>query len=84
MFLCKDIRTVFIACFLCSSAKDPKRKTLSKELEEDENILKQCIEKLKSVEASRVALVSHLKEALHEQVPDHTTTFLMSNEFLII
>ncbi|XP_075652714.1 uncharacterized protein LOC142623203 [Castanea sativa] len=53
--------------FTCSNAKDPKRKTLSKELEEEENILKQCIEKLKSVEASRVALVSQLKEALHEQ-----------------
>lgn len=84
MFLHKDIRILFIACFLCSSAKDPKRKTLSKDLEEEENILKQCIEKLKSVEASRVALVSQLKEALHEQVPDHTATFLMSNEFLII
>lgn len=53
--------------FTCANAKDPKRKTLSKELEEEENILKQCIEKLKSVEASRVALVSQLKEALHEQ-----------------
>ncbi|KAG2716541.1 hypothetical protein I3760_03G131800 [Carya illinoinensis] len=51
----------------CQNAKDPKRKDLSKELEEEENILKQCIEKLKSVEASRVALVSQLKEALHEQ-----------------
>lgn len=51
----------------CTNAKDPKRKTLSKELEEEENMLKQCIEKLKSVEASRVALVSQLKEALHEQ-----------------
>ncbi|BBH05649.1 ENTH/VHS family protein [Prunus dulcis] len=51
----------------CTNAKDPKRKTLSKELEEEENLLKQCIEKLKLVEASRVALVSQLKEALHEQ-----------------
>ena len=77
MFLCKDIWIVFIACFLCSSAKDPKRKTLSKELEEEENILKQCIEKLKSVEASRVALVSQLKEALNEQVSDNTTNFFL-------
>ncbi|KAG5093415.1 hypothetical protein JHK84_049003 [Glycine max] len=46
---------------------DPKRNTLAKELEEEENVLKQCIEKLKLVEASRVALVSQLKEALHEQ-----------------
>ncbi|KAH7565790.1 hypothetical protein JRO89_XS08G0016800 [Xanthoceras sorbifolium] len=51
----------------CTIAKDPKRKTLAKELEEEENLLKQCIEKLKSVEASRVALVSQLKEALNEQ-----------------
>lgn len=50
------------------SAKDPNRKTLAKELEEEENILKQCIEKLKSAEASRLALVSQLREALSEQV----------------
>lgn len=51
----------------CRKAKDPKRKTLSKELEEDENVLKQCIEKLKVVEANRIALVSQLREALHEE-----------------
>ncbi|XP_054807945.1 uncharacterized protein LOC129310115 [Prosopis cineraria] len=51
----------------CTIAKDPKRKTLAKGVEEEENILRQCIEKLKLVEASRVALVSQLKEALHEQ-----------------
>lgn len=51
----------------CANANDPKRKTLSTELEEEENVLKQCIEKLKSVESSRVALVSQLKEALNEQ-----------------
>ncbi|XVF15120.1 hypothetical protein REPUB_Repub09cG0121900 [Reevesia pubescens] len=51
----------------CATAKDPKRKTLSKELEDEENLLKECFEKLKSVEASRAALVSQLKEALHEQ-----------------
>ena len=50
------------------SVKDPKRKVLAKELEEEENILKQCIEKLKSIEASRLALVAQLKEALNEQV----------------
>ncbi|KAF3440175.1 hypothetical protein FNV43_RR18454 [Rhamnella rubrinervis] len=48
-------------------SKDPKRKILAKELEEEENILKQCIEKLKSIETSRVALVSQLREALNEQ-----------------
>ncbi|OMO56002.1 hypothetical protein CCACVL1_26833 [Corchorus capsularis] len=51
----------------CATAKDPKRKTLAKELEDEENILKECIEKLKSVEASRAALVLQLKEALREQ-----------------
>ncbi|WCJ31822.1 Regulation of nuclear pre-mRNA domain-containing protein 1A [Euphorbia peplus] len=52
----------------CNSGKEnPKRKTFSKELEDQENSLRQCIEKLKSVESSRVALVSELKEALHEQ-----------------
>ncbi|KAJ7945361.1 Regulation of nuclear pre-mRNA domain-containing protein 1B [Quillaja saponaria] len=51
----------------CTIAKDPNRKILAKELEEQENLLKKCIEKLKLVEASRVALVSQLREALHEQ-----------------
>ncbi|KAK6924130.1 CID domain [Dillenia turbinata] len=51
----------------CSQAKDPRRKTLAKELKDDENILRQCIEQLKSVEATRLALVHQLKEALHEQ-----------------
>ncbi|XP_050380303.1 uncharacterized protein LOC126797635 [Argentina anserina] len=52
---------------VCTTAKDPRRKSLAKELEEEESVLKQCFEKLKSVEASRVALVSQLREALHEQ-----------------
>lgn len=42
--------------------------TLNKELEEEEDLLKQCIQKLKVVEANRLALVSQLREALHEQV----------------
>lgn len=50
-----------------TKAKDPSRKTLAKELEEEESILKQCIEKLKEVENNRVALVSQLRDALHEQ-----------------
>lgn len=58
-----------------SSAKDPKRKTLAKELEDEENTLKQCIEKLRLVEATRAALVSQLKEALHEQVLLNSTFF---------
>ncbi|KAI8536157.1 hypothetical protein RHMOL_Rhmol10G0234700 [Rhododendron molle] len=51
----------------CSKAKDPNRKTLSKELEGEEHVLKESIEKLKVVEANRTALVSQLQEALHEQ-----------------
>lgn len=51
----------------CAQAKDPKRKTLAKDLEEEENTLKECIQKLKSVEANRVALVTQLREALQEQ-----------------
>ncbi|CAJ1938025.1 unnamed protein product [Sphenostylis stenocarpa] len=51
----------------CAIVKDPKRKTLSKELMEEENILKECIKNLKLFEASRSALVTQLKEALREQ-----------------
>ncbi|XP_022929247.1 UPF0400 protein C337.03-like isoform X5 [Cucurbita moschata] len=53
--------------FACSVAKNPQRKKLAKELEEEESILKQCIQKLQSVEGNRMALISHLKEALHVQ-----------------
>ncbi|CAK7334507.1 unnamed protein product [Dovyalis caffra] len=59
-------KDVDIACS-SNNDNDPKPKTLAKELEDEENLLKQSIEKLKSIEASRVALVSLLKEALHEQ-----------------
>ncbi|KAI3981093.1 hypothetical protein MKX01_032233 [Papaver californicum] len=51
----------------CTKEGDPQRTTLANELQEEENLLKECIEKLKSVEATRAALVSQLKEALHEQ-----------------
>ncbi|KAJ4966716.1 hypothetical protein NE237_018565 [Protea cynaroides] len=51
----------------CSKVGDPKRTTLANELEEEEKLLKQCIEKLKSVQETRAALVSQLKEALHAQ-----------------
>lgn len=50
-----------------TKAKDPKRKTLAKDLEEDEKILNQCMDKLKVVEANRLALVSQLRDALNEQ-----------------
>ncbi|XP_008810163.1 formin-like protein 7 [Phoenix dactylifera] len=51
----------------CSRVGDPRRETLANELQEYETILKQFIEKLKSFEANREALVSQLKEALQEQ-----------------
>lgn len=60
------------------SVKDPKRKFLAKELEEEENALKQSIEKLKLVEASRVALVSQLREALNEQVCNFIIIFFFT------
>lgn len=41
---------------------------MSSDLQTEESILKQSIEKLKVVEANRLALVSELKEALSEQV----------------
>ncbi|KAL0842859.1 hypothetical protein Bca101_016104 [Brassica carinata] len=52
----------------CSTAKDnPKRESLAKELEEEEYLLRQCMEKLKSVQGSRTSLVNQLKDALREQ-----------------
>nr|XP_043606674.1 regulation of nuclear pre-mRNA domain-containing protein 1B isoform X1 [Erigeron canadensis] len=57
----KDIELVL------TKAKDPKRNTFSKELEEQEILLKQCIEKLRVVEANRMALVSQLRDALNDQ-----------------
>lgn len=38
------------------------------ELQEQENLLNQCIGQLESAEATRVSLVSQLKEALQDQV----------------
>ncbi|CAM8903796.1 unnamed protein product [Rhodiola kirilowii] len=51
----------------CANAKDPKRKSLANQLEENENHLKTGIEKLKSAEANRAALIEQLKEALNEE-----------------
>eukprot|EP00268_Persea_americana_P020859 TRINITY_DN2089_c1_g1_i2.p1 TRINITY_DN2089_c1_g1~~TRINITY_DN2089_c1_g1_i2.p1 ORF type:complete len:345 (+),score=100.38 TRINITY_DN2089_c1_g1_i2:1107-2141(+) len=51
----------------CAQADDPRRAPLANELQEEETLLKQCIEKLRTVEETRVALVSQLKEALKEQ-----------------
>lgn len=41
--------------------------TLADELQEQQNILSQCTERLEMSELARAALVSHLKEALREQ-----------------
>lgn len=38
------------------------------ELQEQENILQQCVRQLESAEATRTALISELKEALQDQV----------------
>ncbi|PKA58086.1 hypothetical protein AXF42_Ash019312 [Apostasia shenzhenica] len=51
----------------CTGVGDPRRAMLAEELQVEENALKECIEKLKSVEASRLTLVLQLKEALQEQ-----------------
>ncbi|OAY72398.1 Regulation of nuclear pre-mRNA domain-containing protein 1B [Ananas comosus] len=60
--MAKDVDTA------CSQVGDPRRETLANELQEEEAVLKQCLEKLKVVEANRASLVSQLKEALHEQL----------------
>ncbi|KAJ3677325.1 hypothetical protein LUZ60_003049 [Juncus effusus] len=44
-----------------------RRETLSTDLKAEDNSLKKCIEKLKSIEPNRANLVSQLKEALKEQ-----------------
>ncbi|XP_020581832.1 regulation of nuclear pre-mRNA domain-containing protein 1B-like [Phalaenopsis equestris] len=51
----------------CARVGDPHRTKLAEELQEEENSLKDCIEKLKSVEANRLTLVLQLKQALQEQ-----------------
>ncbi|KAK1290621.1 hypothetical protein QJS10_CPB18g01263 [Acorus calamus] len=58
----KDVNT---AC--SKSVEDPQRVTLANDLLDEESLLKECIDKLKSVEATRAVLVSHLKETLQEQ-----------------
>lgn len=50
------------------SDEDPRREPLAAELQVQEIALKESIEKLKLVEATRAALVAQLKEAIWEQV----------------
>lgn len=51
----------------CARAGDPRRVSLAEEIKEEESTLTQCLKKIKSIEGSREALVSQLKEALREQ-----------------
>ncbi|KAJ6791684.1 regulation of nuclear pre-mRNA domain-containing protein 1B [Iris pallida] len=51
----------------CVQVGDPRRATLTEEIQEEETTLKLCIEKIKLIEANRDALVSQLKETLQEQ-----------------
>ncbi|XP_039114275.1 LOW QUALITY PROTEIN: regulation of nuclear pre-mRNA domain-containing protein 1B-like [Dioscorea cayenensis subsp. rotundata] len=51
----------------CMQDGDPRRVRLTEELQEEEATLKTCIEKLKSFESNRVALISQLRAALQEQ-----------------
>jgi hypothetical protein len=51
---------------------------LVEELQGQHAVLRDCIEQLMAVESSRTSLVSHLKEALQEQVgwPDYSIVTL--------
>lgn len=51
----------------CSLPDDPQRAILADNLQQEGTVLKECLDNLKSVESSREALVSALKEALREQ-----------------
>jgi hypothetical protein len=55
--------------------------SLISNLQEQEAILKQCIEQLESVDAARITLINHLKEALSEQV---LSTFLIIFQILFL
>lgn len=49
--------------------------TLVDQLQEQENVLQQCVGQLESAETTRIALVSQLKEALLDQVSSATILF---------
>lgn len=51
------------------------------QLQEQENVLKQCVEQLENAETTRAALVFHLKEALQDQV--QFLTFIIFSLFFI-
>lgn len=52
------------------------------ELQEQENILQQCVGQLESAEATRTALISQLKEALQDQVWPILQVYLKSASFI--
>lgn len=59
-------------CLNFASEGDPRRESLANELQVEEATLNECVEKLKLIEANRAALVTHLKEALSEQVCEYS------------
>ena len=56
----------------CPQSGNLQGSPLTNELQEQETILKQCIDQLRNVEATRASLIAHLKEGLQEQVPNLT------------
>ena len=57
-----------ICVHLVYIAGEPQNVTIVEELQEQQNILTHCVEQLEMSELARAALISHLKEALREQV----------------
>lgn len=62
-------------CLNFASEGDPRRESLANELQVEEATLNECVEKLKLIEANRAALVTHLKEALWEQVCENFVNY---------
>lgn len=48
------------------------------ELQGQHGVLRECVEQLRSAESSRATLVSHLREALQEQVGSFTSYRLLA------
>ncbi|KMZ57161.1 Regulation of nuclear pre-mRNA domain-containing protein 1B [Zostera marina] len=60
-------KIVATTCSQSGDPSDPQRSTLIDKLQKHEVILKEYVEKLKSIVTNRETLVSHLKEALKQQ-----------------
>ncbi|GAB2231088.1 hypothetical protein Droror1_Dr00027375 [Drosera rotundifolia] len=52
----------------CQNLGIPPDSTVPDQLQEQESVLQQCFQQLKSVEASRTDLLSQLRAAVHDQV----------------